>query len=282
MSRRDKIEVPGHYDPPPPHLLECAAEQALCYDFIDEAQLMGWKVFPEYPDSTFDLLLVAEDGCFTEGVKPGTQIGVQAKMHANLDLLRQMLNVSEQRKRGPDYFVALVPAAPKTDGERTVARALKRMHLGFFYVYEYFDGNHNRAIKRKNLLTTKHFGSHQKHQEQIVLPEVDTWTEPGVASPSPVSTWMMRAIKFCMELERLGAADYIEFGRHKMHVQRWIDANWVIQDGRQGRRFLYKLNPGSPGDRPDLRHPDIKLQLERKLKKHAPQDDGQAREKGAA
>lgn len=290
MGKRERFFE--YYEPPPAHLAECSKEQALCYDFIDEAQLLGWKVYPEYPDSTFDLFLVAEDGCSTEGVKPGTQIGVQAKMSANLDLLRQMLEASRRRKRGPDYIVSLVPGAPRTDGERTVAETIDRLGMGFLYVYDTFEGHYGRWSKRANLRTMQHLGHHQKFQERVALPEVDTWTEPGVASPMPVTTWQMRAIKFCLELERLGAVSYVEFDIHKMHVQTWLNAGWIVQEGKEGRRFLYKLNPNSDKSRPDLKHPEVKAQLakklmtprtlERKTKKNAAEDQARTDQKGAA
>lgn len=272
MAKREQIFE--FYDPPPAHLADCSKEQALCYDFIDEAQLLGWKVYPEYPDSTFDLFLVAEEGCTTVGVKPGTQIGVQAKMSANLDLLRQMLAASRRKKYGPDYIVALVPGAPRTDGERTVAEAITQLGMGFFYVYNWFEGHHtNHWKKRENLYSKQHLGSHkkfpekvpQKFLESIPLPEVDTWTEPGVASPTPVTAFQMRAIKFVLELEQRGAVDYTVFAEHRMHVQTWLTLGWVVQDRKEGRRFLYKLNPATDKSRPDLKHPEVKMQLEKKL-----------------
>lgn len=290
MVRREQTFE--YYEPPPAHLAECSKEQALCYDFIDEAQLCGWKVYPEYPDSTFDLFLVAEEGCIT-GVESGTQIGVQAKMNANLDLLRQMLEVSRRYKHGPDYIVSLVPGPPRTDGERTVAETISRLGMGFFYVYEHFEGHYGFHQKRANLKTIKHLGSRQKFQERVALPEIDAWTEPGVASPMPVTAWQVRAIKFCMELERRGTVSYIEFAEHKMHIQTWLNAGWITQEGKEGRRFLYKLNPNSDKTRPDLKHPGVKEQLmkklttpralnERKTKKNAAEEQARTSEKGAA
>lgn len=288
-----KFETSSIYEPPPLHLIDCAPEQALCYDFIDEAQLYGWRVLPEYPDSTLDLLLIAEEWCSTKGAKPGMQIGVQAKMSSNPELLNQLLKSSEVRSyrtKGPDYVCALVPVRPRTPTEQTIEYAVQRLRLGFFYVYSYFEGTY--TSKRKNLEDLSYCGDPLKFKSRIDLPEIESWTEPGVASPTPITNWKLRAIKFCIEAASLGdKLDYTLFSKHKMHIQTWLHARWIIQTGKEGRRFLYSLNPDSK-DRPDVRHAELTEKLKAKAaptnpviktgrkKKNASQ--GEARQKSAA
>jgi hypothetical protein len=272
---------PDFYQPPPPELIDCAPEQALCYDFIEQAIAAGWRVLPEYPNSRFDMLLVAEEGCSTAGVLAGTQVGVQAKMKLNVEVLGQLFNATRHTHYpGPDYVVALVPGKSRTDSEHTLEEALRKLGYGFFYMYDHFDGHEHPQWNRKhsNLDHMLGFGKHTEFKKRLKMPEVHFWTEPGIASPSSVSTWKIRAIKFCIELDRIGGMTYKDFSTHRMTISTWKNAGWVIAaPEKSGRAQLYILNPDSK-ERPDRRHPELRKELEKheegekEASRQAPQD----------
>jgi len=255
---------PDFYQPPPPELAHCAPEQALCYEFIEQAIAAGWKVIPEYPNSRFDMLLVAEEGCSTSGVASGTQIGVQAKMKLNVEVCGQLLQSTRHTHYpGPDYVVALVPGKSRTDSERTLEEMIKKLGYGFFYIYDHFDGHDAQWNKKRNNLDHMlGFGERTKFKKQLKLPEVHFWVEPGIASPSSVSTWKINAVKFCIALDRAGGMTYKDFAKARMTLKTWRDAGWVVEKNeKSGRAQIYILNPDS-NERPDRRHPDLRKQLE--------------------
>ena len=82
-----------------------ATEADLCASFISWAEPQGWVAYPEWAD--FDILLVHNDG---------TQIGVQAKLKFNLQVLSQIAADSAwwPTKVGPDYLAILVPECTST------------------------------------------------------------------------------------------------------------------------------------------------------------------------
>lgn len=254
-----------YYTSLPPHLQGCLPEQALCHDFIEEAQHHGWHVYPEYPESRFDLYLVAEADCTTRGVRPGVQVGVHAKMHANIDLLGQLQTVARRdryrHRRGPDYIAALVPGRAVTQTEHVVGEAIRLMGLGFFYMFETHEGPNSRYNrKRANLRTLDYFGERQHAvADRLPLPELEWWTEPGVPSPTPLTAWQLRTLRFIIEFEKAEVFDYLDFQKNRQNIALWLHSDWVVQAGHRGprKRVIYKLNPNSPKDRPDLKMPEV-------------------------
>ena len=262
MATKTKDQI---YRPPPDELASCAPEQALCYEFIDEALAQGWTVLPEYPNSRFDLLLIAGEGCSTTGVVPGTQVGVQAKMQLNVELLGQMHRaVRYMQYPGPDYVVGLVPAKPRTENEHVLEETFRKLDYGLFYNYERFEAHGSRWNRRReNLSHMLHFGAHYKFGKRIKVPDFHFWTEPGVAGPSAMTDWKQRSIRFCIELAAAGGLTYKEFKTHRMHVQTWLKLGWVVPGPtKRGRSVIYILNPDAQ-DRPDLENESVTKQMER-------------------
>lgn len=279
-----KKSPPKFYKPPPEYLPGCAPEQALCYDFIIEAIEAGWRVYPEYPHSRFDMLLVAEEGCSTKGVEVGTQIGVQAKMSLNPELTGQLVRATRFTKwSGPDYVVALIPGAPRTPAEKNLEDIIFGLGHGLFYVYSYFESHaHHGNLRRKNLETTIHFGQKRKFSKRIELPELNVWVEPGVKSPTSLTDWRTKAVKRCMELEGIGDFTRKEFQalKPKMDMKLWITEEWVVKAGQRGREFLYKINPDSSNrpDRTDKVGRDVRAELERLHEARTRQEEGEQAE----
>lgn len=276
-----KPPIPKFYDPLPEHLPGCKPEQALCYDFIIEAIEAGWRVYPEYPDSEFDMLLVAEKGCSTQGVEVGTQIGIQAKMKLNPKLMEQMVNsVKRPDWRGPDYVVALVPGAPRTPAEKGLESILLALGHGLFYVYSYFESHDQERNKRRRNLETMAFFGKKRHDRRIELPEINVWVEPGIPSPVSFSGWRIKDVKRILELEKLGTFTRSEFDalKPKMSLRFWRHEGWVEFTGeKRGREFIYRLGdvPERP-DRADQLGRDIRAELERLNDEARSREEGQA------
>lgn len=270
--------MPKIYDPLPEHLPGCKPEQALCYDFIIECIEAGWRVYPEYPHSKFDMLLVAEEGCSTKGVEVGTQIGVQAKMKLNPKLMQQMVRShGHPTWRGPDYVVALVPAAPRTPAEKGQADILFALGHGLFYVYSHFESHdRDRNLRRRNLETTAFFGV-RSNRKRVVLPEIYVWVEPGVPSPTSVTGWRQNAVKRVMALEGIGTFTRKEFKamKPKLDMKLWLDEGWVVFTGeKRGREFIYRLaDTEDRPDRADRVGRDVRKELERLHEARARQEE---------
>jgi hypothetical protein len=95
IDRENEAIVPARF----------ATEAELCTAFADECEACGWTIYPETAD--WDLLLV----------RRGIQVGVQAKLVANLEVLLQAspklppYHPSKsmwQDRRGPQYRLVLV------------------------------------------------------------------------------------------------------------------------------------------------------------------------------
>lgn len=82
------------------------SEAQLCRRLITVAESLGWTAYPE--TGGWDVLLVA--GKQVKRVEAGTQIGVEAKVRANVPVLAQARKRSMYR-RGPDYISILVHKA---------------------------------------------------------------------------------------------------------------------------------------------------------------------------
>src|SRR5262249_52720467 len=94
-----------------------ASEAEMCAQFIAWAQPLGWTAYAE--TQGWDILLVRNDD--------GAQIGIQAKLALNADVLNQVLEGrwdAMHGRPGPDFRAVLVPRS-KT-GKLTLACS----HLG--------------------------------------------------------------------------------------------------------------------------------------------------------
>lgn len=190
------------------------SESALCDVLAERARVEGFRVVPEC--SGWDLILVAPE---TE-----EQIGVQAKLRPNLEVLGQA--IVGPRRRSPDVIAVLVPNVVRHFD--TVAAELR---IGVFTP---------RSL-RVGLGPLWMLGSGPRRDVsagRCWVPPVgiDVAIPAGVPSPRTISPWKIAAARLCLRLragETLTRADFASAG---VRVDNWIRAGQVVRvEGARGR-----------------------------------------------
>ena len=172
------------------HHHDYKSEAELCSFFAEYARAVGWKVFPETSDH--DLLLVAGADVRTMGVDVGEQIGVQAKLLPNVEVLYQAMP-HPHAKAGPNYHAILVPRA--TQAFKVVAG-----RLGII-VFEATGGpKDEKTLERSVRNELMALPSHLKTYYPALSwhPEIELWTQPGVPHQTSITPWKVGAVRLCM------------------------------------------------------------------------------------
>jgi len=214
-------------------------EKELCDAFIDLASGHGWKCYPEC--SNWDILLVKND----------VQIGIQAKMHFNLDVVGQACprSVFNEPKRGPHYRAILIPERPKRyKGWSSVAsRVTERLRIWVFQPDGYGTA----------MLTDKF----NREDRFMWSPEALEWTPDfvpdlpaGVPSPVIMSKWKQGAMKVIATGQKRGWLTTDDFKDYGINHTFFLDSRWMITEGKIGRKNRYVLNDIE--GRIDLQFPD--------------------------
>ncbi len=200
------------------------SEAELCDAFVEAVKLDGWKPYPEC--GGFDLLLV----------KDGVQVGVEAKMRANCDVLEQALDGSMQAL--PMYVGVLVPTHSQSFG--SIAHHLKVHVWDHGWII-------NQAAEAYRGLKLKEWWKHG--DGNVSLPEVAIQTSAGKPSPKTMSAWRIKALKICLLYERQGyltRADIVDGGVDASRWTRyWMQPIGTLSRYRQRPVTKYGAKAGS-------------------------------------
>jgi hypothetical protein len=184
--------------------------------FLEHVRACGFKAFPETAD--FDVLLVATEVC--TGFKAGDQIGVEAKIRANIDVMYQAL---PRRGSGPHYYVILVPDATHQYREIATALGITVVTKEMINVSRPGRSIFNRIRARRH--------------EPTALCWVPDCEIPGmrggIAGPKKITKWKMNAVKLCMlgvSRGYLRAQDFHEAG---IRMDLFVKNEWVKQHGKE-------------------------------------------------
>lgn len=189
-------------------------EAELCAALIERALDEGWIAYPE--TKGYDIVLA----------RAGVQIGVQAKMHFNAALLRQILppraTWGSPPADQPHHLAILLPAYD--DDVSEICDALGIVY--FYYCHE------TQAIVPPLRAATR-----WDHCSQLPLdlPEYVPDVAAGVPSPVVLTEWKIRALRLCAILEVRGYLTDDDFGEQYLDRRRWLHPfrDWVIhQDGQ--------------------------------------------------
>jgi len=237
-------------------------EDELCNWLIEEAKSRGWTCYPE--TSSWDILLV----------RNGVQIGIQAKVRANLKVIYQtlpgffkyqgasMLSKPEQfrgKVPGPDFRCVLVPSAG-------IAKdTMKSLHkicnvLGIWTIEMGKSRNHGQP---------RHFGlGILDDPEQITdfdwhpnekcwFPEVVPDLPAGVPHPVSMTQWKQKALKLIARAEVNGFVTSKDAKEIDINFQRFKESwkPWMEYVGKEGRIHKYALTGDDP-KRPDRQCPE--------------------------
>lgn len=224
------------------------SENELCNIFIEYAKKNNWRVFPE--TSNFDILIV----------KNNFQVGIQAKLKPNIDVIAQSLDHSHEKS--PNIKAILVPQA--TRKFKLVCKALK------IYVIEgvikkckvenngkkinikvYWDKEIKTILPNEN---NKYYLRISKNK--CWIPDVEINTPAGVKSPKRITEWKVKAVKICIKLNEKKFLTSMDFKLANLSMIIWRSKKWIIDSGeREGRMIKYIKNPIAI--LPDVLYPEI-------------------------
>lgn len=247
-------------------------ESDLCESFIGAAESYGWTCYPE--TSGWDILMVRE----------GTQIGVQAKLRANIKVIAQCLppmywssrklHFSIRRKivrRGPHYRTVLVPK------EKTSRDTLKDMinvcqALG---IWVFADEQTGWSLLQDGMSKAYEEYSWDPEEPEWIPDVVPKNVIPGASSPVQCTKWRQGALKLLARAKVFGkvtSQDAKELGVNMdLFVNRYNSDQWLVKNGRDGRFHTYELWPAanlpSSSRRPDIVNPEAFEYFVEELKK---------------
>lgn len=218
------------------------------------AKDMGWKVFPE--TGNHDLLLVAGEGVKTKNARPGDQIGVQAKLSGNVEVLAQAMP-DHWGEKGPHWHAVLVPVAVKEFDQ--VARRLGLLTFeATKRVWKEHRWRRERSIEHE--LTYLPPVMRHYYTEPEWHPDVEILVPAGVKSPRSVTPWKVKSVRLCLDAIERGFLTIYDFRQAGVNITTWKQYGWVEASGeKHGRAMKYKLvldqNP------PHLKWPEITERL---------------------
>lgn len=232
-------------------------EAEICDIFRTAAEGDGWVVYPEI--GQWDLLLVWSGDHpqwrGTPKIDPGTQIGIEAKLRANVDALAQC--IERPKTTGPDYRAVLAPRVGASF--RTVAKALSVATYSIAGNTPKPDGDLDSdlvymsrgGIRQPIMAPPMDLQWHPKRRHK--LPPIVPTFSGGEASPRSLTRWRISALRIMARLragEEMSAADFRAAGTdHRI----WVQYGWVLRSRiGKDRRFFYRLNLDSSAALPDV------------------------------
>ncbi len=207
-------------------------EAALCAAFIG-AIGPDWTAYAE--TAGWDILLVRK--------LDGFQIGVQAKLKLNVDVLNQTLEADDgwYNIDGPhsDCHAILVPEGD--DGR--LSRVCDCLGITVVRMrsvgpnWTKFDLAHNGLFTPRLPQPGKSWSEGDWHEtatlQRCKLPEYVPDVAAGAPSPLQLTDWKIKAIKLAVTLEMRKHLTRRDFAHHRVDHRRWVTQGWLkVVDGR--------------------------------------------------
>ena len=221
-------------------------EVELCEALIQEASVLGWQAYPE--TDGWDVLLVRDS----------LQIGVQAKMHANFDVIGQALPYRmrswprpdpPKKADGPHFRAVLIPRSTLTSVFHMVAASLR---LLLFIAPR---AEPHEVLKAPEFQTEYRWDTGKPCWLPKTLPRVAA----GASGPVSLTRWKQQALRLLARAQLHGfvtSADALELGiSMQTFTERPPHVLWMVKAGTAGRRTKWAL-AGSDRKRPDCQHPE--------------------------
>lgn len=208
------------------------SEAAMCEVLAAEARAAGWLVYPE--TGNWDMLLVRPGD--------GTQVGVQAKLRANVEVLDQALVPA--RQKGPNVHAVLVPSC--SGAFRNVALELKLLVLEAFH----FDaGKLSPGLKARYGLSLDELVKKAPRHTHLKGP---CWVPPfvpegpcGVPGPRQVTKWKVGAAQLCARLRAAGHVTSGDFRELGLALSTWTRRGGWLERVPGSAPALYRVREGA-------------------------------------
>lgn len=216
-------------------------ESDLCAAFLSKLP-ETWTAYPE--TAGWDILLVRK--------ADGVQVGIQAKLKLNGNVLTQCLEGGWAERNGPDYRAVLVPAEER-GWERICA------YIGISVIGVSLEKRWSMSAKDYITVSRVYPALPDRGADnwngdrwyewlpakRCALPEYVPDCAAGTASPIQLTDWKIKAIKACIILERHGYLTRADFKHLWLDHRRWIarDFGWLTIDET---RKVYVAGPRLP------------------------------------
>lgn len=211
-----------------------ATEAEMCAKFIAAVDVT-WTCYAE--TAGWDILLARKSD--------GLQIGVQAKLRFNPEVINQALESVYDVDRGrPDCRAILVPSY--------ATRRLGSIadYIGITVVAVKPECDRWNAPFYPYLPREEHGLNDSWHEQAPLkrhrLPEYVPDVAAGASAPLQLTQWKLAAIKIAITLEARGYVTREDFKAHRIDHRRWVPQGWLV------------CNSGRFRGGPDI--PDFKLQ----------------------
>lgn len=208
--------------------LPWATEADMCDAFIASARAEGLRVYPE--TCGYDMVVELPDG---------TQVGVEAKLRANLEVLAQ---ITERKTRPwrmkPDAHAVLVGRE---------ARFFTSVALGLGVLVLY---GHDKSIGSIGLRIARwvEAAPRQQPQQRLPLPAEEPQLRAGTPSPLQHTHWKALASRFSLTLrsrDTVTRADIVEAGLSPtIWLRRWLEPAGTMPGPKGRARTLYRVRDG--------------------------------------
>jgi hypothetical protein len=216
------------------------SENDLCNTFIEYAKNNGYKIYCE--TSGFDILVVKDD----------FQIGIQAKMRGNIEVLAQIVDWP-QDSIGPNIRAVLIPHSTPEFKRICVALGIyiieaTRKRSRFFNLPEVW-------IKEIQPLPNQYDALYLRQMKRCWVPDINIEVPAGVKSPKLITPWKIKAVKLCMLLDEKGYLTSQDFKNVRVNMTLW-KKKWLT-DSKQKEGKLTKYIKKVGAKLPDETYPDI-------------------------
>lgn len=243
-----------------------ATEAEMCARFT-AALPAGWTPYAE--TAGWDILLVR--------ATDGFQIGIQAKLRMNLDVINQAIEdrfAFAYSLEGPDCRAIMVPDVGTAPFEKicgyiglTIVRvrgAFPRGISGPIFLPDLPETKITSAYAYEDWFELY---SNRRHQLPEYIPDVAA----GASAPLRLTDWKIRAIKIAVTIDIRGYVTREDFKRHRIDHRRWLTANGWLR--REGGVFKANRMPDFKGQ-----HPRVWEQIAAEAAKWMPPDPAPAKQ----
>ncbi len=228
------------------------SEIALCEAFLASVDERKWTAYPE--TCGWDILMVRR--------ADGFQIGVQAKLKLNTDVINQALEDYghwSANKAGPDCRALLVPSS---NGFGTICKYLALTVIvadppGVLW---------KRRIQPRlpdpppawDSGEWPEWAPAKRHKLPDYVPDVAA----GASAPLQLTDWKIKAIKLSVLLDTHGSVHRTDFAYLQLDHRRWIEGKWLVLENG-----VFRTGPAMPNLK--KQHPKVYLQISAEFKKWA-------------
>jgi len=240
-------------------------EAELCASFV-AALPKGWTAYNE--TEGYDILLARADGL---------QVGVEAKLRLNAEVVVQASKSWGYDAAGPDFRAVLVPAG---HAQRHMGEICAMLGITVITMTHPDDMSERRYGWRPQAFRPElpgkilNYWSGREHDwydrcpgARCKLPEYVPDVGAGHSAPVALTNWKIQAIKLLIILQRRGYVTKADFKHVKIDPSRWT-RDWLERGAERGQFIAGKYTP-------DLKaqHPTNWAQIEADFEKWKPSEE---------